>query len=144
MRKYPPLYAHTMRPRGKSAPNASIQIFPQMKIFCFGTADMENYHKKYQNFYNSAAWKALRAQKFAQENGLCERCRKKGRIIAGKEVHHKIPIESRWDLRLDIDNLELLCPACHNGTHGRESALQDFKKFWEELTNGESAENGHG
>lgn len=104
---------------------------------------MENYHKKFNDFYNSAAWKTLRAEKFAKANGLCERCLKKGKITAGKEVHHTVPIEKRWDLRLKIGNLELLCPACHNESHGRESPLQKFETFWETLKNGESPENRH-
>ena len=104
---------------------------------------MANYHEKFNDFYNSAAWRALRNQKFIAAHGLCERCGEKGIIKKGKEVHHKSPIEKRPDLSLDIDNLELLCTSCHNGTHGRESSLQKFNVFWENLENGESAENGH-
>lgn len=96
---------------------------------------IQTYHEKYDWFYQTKEWRTLRAQKFASANGLCERCYAKGIICAGEEVHHKIPIEENWDLRLDIDNLILLCSECHNEQHDRVSPLQRFNKFWEGLTN---------
>lgn len=95
--------------------------------------NFSNYHKKYDAFYQSKPWRRLRALKFAQACGLCERCKKKGLVRVGKEVHHIVPIEKDWEKRLDIDNLELLCPDCHNQGHGRESAMQKFNDFWEKL-----------
>ena len=96
----------------------------------------ETYNEKYDWFYQTAEWRRLRAEKFTAANGLCERCYKKDRICKGAEVHHKVPIDRNWDLRLDIDNLILLCADCHNLQHGRVSPLQRFNKFWEEVTNG--------
>lgn len=93
--------------------------------------EFSNYHKKYRSFYQSRAWRQLRALKFANADGLCERCKKKGIVRRGKEVHHIVPIEKDWEKRLDMDNLELLCTDCHNQGHGRESALQKFNQFWE-------------
>lgn len=89
-----------------------------------------NYKEKFKNFYNSKAWKDLRAYKFSEANGLCEKC---GKITSGKDVHHKIPIEKDWNLRLDYNNLILLCKDCHNEQHGRESELQKFLKKWETM-----------
>lgn len=63
--------------------------------------------------------------------------------MAGKEVHHIIPISKRWDLRLEFSNLELLCWNCHHAMHEKEGKLQKFDKFWETLKNGESPENRH-
>lgn len=90
----------------------------------------KNYHDKYSSFYNSPEWKTLRNQKFADANGLCEMCQKEGVVTVGKEVHHIEPIEENWDKRLDYDNLILLCPMHHNQVHERQSALQDFLKYW--------------
>ena len=92
-----------------------------------------NYHDKYNSFYNSVEWRQLRARKFAEADGLCEECKKKGIIRAGKEVHHRVPIEKDWSKRLDFDNLILLCPECHNKIHKRISPLQEFEEYWEEL-----------
>lgn len=105
--------------------------------------DRRTYHEKYDAFYQSRAWRRLRKIKFARETGLCERCRAKGIVRMGEEVHHVVPIEVDWSRRLDPDNLELLCAACHNEQHERESPLQKFSKFWEELENGGAAAEHH-
>lgn len=71
---------------------------------------------KYIHFYNGGEWRALSA-KYTQDKGYkCEAC---GKIAT--EVHHKIPIQTEqgWALRLDYNNLELLCVDCHNERHKR-------------------------
>ena len=35
----------------------------------------KTYHERYQQFYNSPAWQALRNYKFGQADGLCEKCK---------------------------------------------------------------------
>lgn len=92
-----------------------------------------NYHERFQNFYNSAEWKALRNFKFAQADGLCEHCRAKGIVRQGREVHHIVSIEEDWNKRLELENLVLLCPDCHNLQHKRISPLQHFLKDWENI-----------
>ena len=72
-------------------------------------------------FYTSWPWiKCARAYK-ASRGGLCERCLKKGLIVPGDEVHHKIRLtpENITDpsIALNWDNLELLCKACHQEEH---------------------------
>ena len=102
---------------------------------------MENYHEKYASFYNSKNWKELRKLKFANANGLCEKCLLKGIIKEGVDVHHKIPIEDDWDKRLDYNNLMLLCKDCHNEIHDRESPLQQFLKEFDNIGVGEENES---
>ena len=71
---------------------------------------------KYTRFYNSIEWRTLSA-KYLQDAGYrCERCNK-----IANQVHHIKPIQTPdgWELRLDYDNLELLCTACHNEEHKR-------------------------
>lgn len=71
---------------------------------------------KYIRFYNSIEWRTLSAR-YAQDKGYrCERCRG-----MATQVHHKNAIQTPdgWELRLDYDNLELLCTHCHNDTHDR-------------------------
>lgn len=92
-----------------------------------------NYHEKHKDFYNSSDWKALRNYKFGMADGLCENCKKKGIVRAGREVHHIIPIEQDYSKRLDIDNLVLLCPSCHQEMHNRDSQLQKFLREWENI-----------
>lgn len=71
---------------------------------------------KYLRFYNSAEWRVL-SSKYTQDKGYrCESC---GSIAT--QVHHKKPIQTPdgWELRLDYNNLELLCTRCHNERHER-------------------------
>lgn len=89
------------------------------------------YHEKYDSFYQTKAWKELRAKKFYDANGLCEMCFKENTIRKGREVHHIIPIEKDWSKRLDYDNLILLCPDHHNEAHERISPLSQFLNEFE-------------
>lgn len=93
----------------------------------------KTYHEKYNSFYQSADWKELRESRFAFADGLCELCRKKGIVRAGREVHHRVSIQEDWSKRLDFDNLILLCPDCHNFMHERISPLQKFLRDWENM-----------
>lgn len=58
--------------------------------------------------------------KLLKERGICERCGKRG-----TEVHHKTHLTpsnvSDPSIALGLDNLVLLCKACHNAEHGREN-----------------------
>lgn len=94
-----------------------------------------SYHERYNGFYQTPEWKNLRAEVFAEANGLCQHCLVKGIIRAGKEIHHKIPIEKDFSRRFEKDNLVCLCPECHSAEHkrGNNSPLQKFKKFWETM-----------
>ena len=73
--------------------------------------------RKLVQFYHSQAWMELSHIKMAQENYLCEECKKAGRYVPAQEVHHRVPVREDWDRRLDITNLECLCTSCHNKKH---------------------------
>ena len=49
-----------------------------------------------QPFYSSRAWRDCRDAYARSVGGLCERCRAKGLITPGTEVHHKV---STWRWR---------------------------------------------
>ena len=100
-----------------------------------------NYHKKYNNFYQSQRWRTLRGVVFVESCGLCQRCLSRGVESEAKEVHHIEPIGKSWAKRYDRDNLILLCEECHRIAHERSSPLQEFNKFWEELDNAEGAKD---
>lgn len=63
-------------------------------------------------FYNSAIWRAKRQEVYERERGCCQRC---GRFVFGKlaQVHHIVKVKDNSLLKLQEDNLCLLCPACH-------------------------------
>lgn len=80
---------------------------------------------KYVRFYNSLDWRTLSA-KYTQDKGYrCEVC---GAMAT--QVHHKKPIQTPdgWELRLDYNNLELLCTRCHNERHDRFKRIREYKK----------------
>ena len=58
-------------------------------------------------------WHKLR-EAYISSNPLCDLCKRAGRTKIAEEVHHKEPFGSIDDpLRLDWDNLQSLCSACH-------------------------------
>lgn len=71
---------------------------------------------KYVRFYNSVPWRTLSARYIQDKGYRCEVC---GRMAT--QVHHIKAIQTPegWELRLDYDNLELLCTQCHNDKHDR-------------------------
>lgn len=82
---------------------------------------------KFGRFYSSVEWRTLSAKYTQDKKYRCERC---GKIAT--EVHHKKPIQTPegWEMRLDYNNLELLCLACHNERHNRfGKKVKNEKRF---------------
>lgn len=73
---------------------------------------------KYVQFYRSKDWKATSKAKLTAAGWRCE-ARLEGCTGLAVEVHHIKPIQTDegWNLRLEWNNLEALCTACHNGRH---------------------------
>lgn len=63
-------------------------------------------------------WIKLRNM-YIRANPLCEDCLERDQLVATEEVHHKIPISDRPDLRLVWDNLRALCKPCHSSITAR-------------------------
>ena len=72
-------------------------------------------------FYQSYAWTRCRQAYIASSDGLCERCKRKGIINAGRVVHHIIEMDEKTchdpALAFGFDNLELVCQSCHEEIH---------------------------
>ena len=60
-------------------------------------------------------WQKVRKMKI-DTNPLCERCKKKGRVVVAKLVHHK----DRNPRNNSQENLESLCVPCHEEEHKEE------------------------
>lgn len=69
------------------------------------------------SFYKSKEWKHMRALAFERDNGLCQRCVKRGILKSANVVHHIIEVKEDWNQRLLLSNLESLCHSCHNAHH---------------------------
>lgn len=72
----------------------------------------EGYRHHNTKFYQSTAWRKLRAVKLKQ-SPMCEQCERNGRITPAQMVDHIVPI-NKGGASLDIENLQSLCNACHN------------------------------
>ena len=74
-----------------------------------------------ESLYKSKAWQHCRDSYIRSVGGLCERCLKKGLIVPGEIVHHKVYISpdniNDPAITLNPDNLELLCRDCHAEEH---------------------------
>ena len=71
----------------------------------------EGYRHHNVEFYQSTAWRKLRAIKLNEEP-MCEKCARLGRLIPAQMVDHIVPI-NKGGGDLDKSNLQSLCNACH-------------------------------
>lgn len=69
------------------------------------------------NFYDSRAWKAVRAAILRRDGYLCKNCRRYGRSRPAQTVHHIKHLDEHPELALIPSNLVSLCNACHNEMH---------------------------
>lgn len=71
--------------------------------------------------YKTPRWLAVRKLIIARDYGMCQECKRRGLTTKGTIIHHKV--EAREDLSLfwSADNLECICPACHNAEHPERS-----------------------
>lgn len=77
-----------------------------------------------KGFYNSAAWVKCRAAYIASVFGLCERCKRVGKIL-----HHKIVLTPQNIINplvtLSWDNLIFVCKDCHEAEHSNSVTRKD-------------------
>ena len=85
---------------------------------------------RFSDIYRTREWRKVRRAVLTRDNGLCVACLQAGRIRAGKEIDHIMPIndenQGNWNIVFDTNNLQTLCSEHHNKKHGRTSGLSDF------------------
>lgn len=64
------------------------------------------------------AWVAIRARILSRDSGLCQPCKRAGRVTIATEVDHIIP-KSQGGTD-DDDNLQTICSPCHKTKTGSE------------------------
>lgn len=77
-----------------------------------------------REFYNSWEWRELRYKILKRYGRKCMCCGA-GPHDTTIMVDHIIPIRKRWDLRLDPENLQVLCDDCNMGKSYRDTT--DFR-----------------
>ena len=111
------------RPCGHSGcPNLSDESYCEIHREGVRTAANRQYNDNVrdcdmQKFYISTAWRTLRRLKLSQ-SPVCEECFKRKRVSEAVIADHILPAREYPSRRLDIDNLQSLCRACHNRKHG--------------------------
>ena len=56
-------------------------------------------------------WMTIRERIMSRDCGLCQQCKRQGRIKQGTQVDHIIALTNNGSN--DDDNLECICPDCH-------------------------------
>lgn len=86
-----------------------------------------------RRFYHSSEWANARTYVIERDKGLCKGCLRKGKIMPGDEVHHKIWIRptniDNADITLNQNNLEYLCRDCHFQIHKQSMHLRSYRKI---------------
>lgn len=82
-----------------------------------------------QAFYSTPEWKAAAKEVWSRDDATCQRCgrRNKGSERFAFDVHHVVSFAC-VRLRADVNNLVLLCEACHYWVHSSENAARLFIK----------------
>lgn len=82
-----------------------------------------------QAFYSTPEWKAAARAVWMRDQCTCQRCGckppRKGPKHNRGHVHHIVTFQVR-ELRLDLDNLVLLCADCHRWVHSRANVLKEL------------------
>lgn len=87
------------------------------------------YHHENKPFYRSKVWANTRSQVYERERGLCQRCKK---FVFGRQahVHHIIPVRQDETLKLELNNLMLLCPKCHVIEENEENDKKVYASYF--------------
>lgn len=77
-----------------------------------------------QSFYTSQEWKIACSKVWKRDNAICQRC---GIEKSDMPFHiHHIKSFADKELRADINNLILLCEACHQWVHSKGNKNYDY------------------
>ncbi|MCL2666005.1 MAG: HNH endonuclease [Defluviitaleaceae bacterium] len=78
------------------------------------------------------AWQRKRDEIKRRDGSMCAVCRAEGRAVYDRlEVHHIIPAEFNFDMRLANDNLITLCETCHTLAEAGQITKLDLIKLIE-------------
>ena len=74
---------------------------------------------------------SMSGQRYTKERVVC--CQRCGRFVFGRSahVHHVIPIKEDSTLKLEENNLRLLCPVCHTIEENEDKPKKFFRVILE-------------
>jgi 5-methylcytosine-specific restriction endonuclease McrA len=91
--------------------------------------DDMNYNRDLASFYDSKQWKCKREAILVRDKYQCQECRRYGKLVEAKEVHHKVHLEDAPELAFDDDNLVSLCKACHRKCHPEKGTKSQAERY---------------
>ncbi len=77
-------------------------------------------------FYESREWKMMRYEALRKHGALCQCCGAGPTPGKPLNVDHIRPLRVFWELRLDLNNLQVLCSDCNEGKGARHA--DDWRK----------------
>ena len=109
------------------------------------------YRPEHMRMLNDKRWPATKRIVWQRAEGLCEWCKRDGRLVPGKDCHHIIPFESAKTqaemerLCYDPNNCVLLCINHHVQAHQelssktkakvQERRTERFERWKDKMTN---------
>lgn len=78
-----------------------------------------------QAFYASPEWAAAIRRVWKRDKGLCRRCSRAPKRKGQFHIHHRISF-SVTEMRVNFDNLVLLCRPCHRWVHSKANRRNLF------------------
>lgn len=95
-------------------------------------AKKDIYHHENKSFYRTKQWKDVADFVYEREGGCCQRC---GKFVFGKQAHrhHVVPIRKNDKLKLDPNNIRLLCPQCHVIEENEMQTRKVFSSYFREV-----------
>ena len=82
-----------------------------------------------QIMYSSDKWKRCVKEVWRRDNATCQRCGKQYNLTDRSQhfhIHHMYSFANYPYLRMNPDNLVLLCPDCHRFVHSKENIEHEF------------------
>ncbi len=82
-----------------------------------------------QALYSSHDWARIVIDVWVRDNATCQRCGKQGGQANHRTVHihHKASFDEYPELRLELDNVVLLCSKCHGWVHSKKNVNGEWK-----------------
>lgn len=78
-----------------------------------------------QAFYSSVEWGMAVKAVWSRDRAKCQRCSKKAIRRGIFHIHHKVTFGVK-EIRTNLGNLVLLCPACHRFVHSPKNTEHTF------------------
>ena len=70
-----------------------------------------------KSFYDTPQWRSKRESILRRDNYQCQECRRYGKLVQAREVHHIKHLDEAPELAFEDSNLVSLCHKCHNAKH---------------------------